>query len=75
MKEIFEICLVKNRCAKLEEETVSNFSEIMKKDATKLAGKTKKEPPVLSTEGQEIRQVENRRKKLRKRENRSEGER
>ena len=50
MKEIFEISR-KNRFEKLQEEmTASNFSEIMKDEANKLAGKTKEEPPVLSTE-------------------------
>ena len=49
--------------------TASNFSEIVKEEATKLAGKTKKEPPVLSTEDQEIKQIEDRRKVLRKKEN------
>ena len=49
MKEIFEINL-KNSFEKLEEEvTARSFSEIMKEEANKLAGKTK-EAPVLSTE-------------------------
>ena len=34
--------------------TETNFSEIMK-EANKLAGKTKEEPPVLSTGNQEIK--------------------
>ena len=42
--------------------TASNFSEIMKEEANKLVGKTKEEPPVLSTEDQEIKQPEDRRK-------------
>ena len=46
--------------------TVSNFNEMMKEKATKLARKTKKEPPVLSTEDQEIKQTEDRRKESRK---------
>ena len=45
-----------------EEVTASNFSEIMKEETHKLAGKTKEEPPVLSTEDQEIKQLEDRRK-------------
>ena len=50
MKEIFEINL-KNRFEKLEEEMKArSFSEIMKEEANKLAGKTKEEAPVLSTE-------------------------
>ena len=53
-----------------EELTSSNFSEIMKEEANKLASKTKEEPPVLSIEDQEIRQLESRRKDLRKKENR-----
>ena len=68
MKEIFEINL-KNRFEKLEEEvTARSFSEIMKEEANKLAGKTKEEVPVLSTEDQEIKQLEDRRKELRKKE-------
>ena len=35
-----------------------NFSEIMKEEETKLAGKSKKEPHVLSTEDQTIKQIE-----------------
>ena len=46
--------------------TASNFSEIVKEEANKLAGKTKGKPPVLSTEDQEIKQLEKRRKALRK---------
>ena len=42
--------------------TVSNFSEIMKDEANKLAGKTKEEPHILSTEDQEIKQLEDRMK-------------
>ena len=38
---------------KLEKVTASNFSEIMKEEATKSAGRTKKESPVMSTEDQE----------------------
>ena len=46
---------------KLEEEvTASNFNEIMKEGANKSAGKTKEEPPVLSTGDQEIEQLEDR---------------
>ena len=52
LKEIFEINL-KNISEKLEEEMkASNFSEIIKEEANKLAGKTKGEPSVLSTEDQ-----------------------
>ena len=47
----------------------------MKEDANKVAGKTKEEAPVLSTEDQEIKQLEDRRKELRKKEDRSERER
>ena len=46
----------------------------MKEDANRLAGKTKDEPPALSTEDQEIKQLEDRRKELRKKENRPEQE-
>ena len=56
---------------KLEEVTGSSFSEFMKKEANNLAGKTKEEPPVLSTEDQDIKQLENRKKELRKKEGRS----
>ena len=71
MKERFENNL-KTRFAKLEGEmTASNFSKIMK-EATKLDGKTKgKKTTLLSTEGREIKQLEDSRKELRKRENRS----
>ena len=66
MKEILEINL-KNRFEKLEEKvTASSFSEIMKEETNKLTGKTKEEAPVLSTEDQEIKQLENRRNELRK---------
>ena len=71
LKEIFEINL-KNRFEKLEEEvTARSFSEIMKEEANKLADRTKGEPPVLSREDQEIKQLEDRRKELRKKEDRS----
>ena len=30
--------------------TVSNFNEVMKEEINQLSGKTKEEPPVLSTE-------------------------
>ena len=53
MKERSEVNL-KNRFEKLEEVSVCNFRENMKEEATKLAGKTKKEPPALSTEDLEI---------------------
>ena len=46
--------------------TASNFSKVMKEEANKLAGKTKEGPPVLSTEDQEMEQLEDRRKELRK---------
>ena len=77
MKEIFEINLNKkqknkNRSEKLEKEvTARSFSELMKEEANKLGGKTKEEAPVLSTEDQEIKQLEDRRKELRKKEDRS----
>ena len=48
----------------------SKFSEIMKEEADKLAGKTKEEPSALSTEDQEIKQMEDKRKELRKKEDR-----
>ena len=51
--------------------TASNFREVMKEEANKLAGKTKEGPPVLSTEDQQMEQLEDRRKELRKKENRS----
>ena len=40
--------------------SASSFSEIIQEEATKLAPKTKKESPVLSTEDQEIKQLEDR---------------
>ena len=49
--------------------TASNFNEIMKEEATKLSGDTRKEPPVLSKEDQEIKQLEDRRERMRKKEN------
>ena len=51
--------------------TASNFSKTMQEEATKLPGETKKEPPVLTKEDQEIKQLEDRNKELRKQENRS----
>ena len=54
--------------------TASNFSEIVNEEASRLAGKTKKEPPVLSTEDQVIRHLDDRTKELRNREKRSERE-
>ena len=54
--------------------TARSFSEIMKEEEIKLAGKTKEEPPVLSREDQEIKQLEDRRKELRKKEDRSQRE-
>ena len=54
--------------------TASNFSEIMKEEANKLAGKTKEEPHVLSIEDQEIKQLEDRSKRIEKRGNMSERE-
>ena len=54
--------------------TARSFSEIMKEEANELAGKTKEEPPALSTEDQEIKQLEDRRKELRKKEDRSQRE-
>ena len=53
MKEIFEINRKKNRFEKKLEVTARGFSEIMKEEANKLAGSTKEEAPVLSTEDQE----------------------
>ena len=41
--------------------TASNVSEIMKEEAKKLAGRSKEEPPVLPTEDQESKQLEDRR--------------
>ena len=49
IKESFEINL-KNIFENLEEVTSSNTSDIMKEEARKLAGKTKKELLVLSKE-------------------------
>ena len=75
MKEIFEINLTKNRFKKLEEEvTAGNLSEIVKEEANKLAGKTNEETHVLTTDDQEIKQLEDRRKELRKKKDRSERE-
>ena len=54
--------------------TARSFSEIMKEEANKLAGKTKEEAPVLSTKDQEIKQLEDRSKELRKKEDRSQRE-
>ena len=54
--------------------TARSFSEITKEEANKLAGKTKEEAPVLSTEDQEIEQLEDRRKELRRKEDRSQRE-
>ena len=51
-----------------------SFSKSMKEEANKLAGKTKEEPPVLSTEDQEIKQLEDRRKELTRKEDRSQRE-
>ena len=51
--------------------TASNFSEIMKEETNKLAGKTKEEPTVLSTEDPEIKQLEGRRNEIGNKENRS----
>ena len=42
------------------------------KEANELAGKTKEEPPALSTGDHENKQLEDRRKELRKKENSSE---
>ena len=44
--------------------TASNFTEIMKEEADKLAGKTKEGPPVLSTEDQEIKQREEEKERI-----------
>ena len=52
--------------------TASNFCEIIKEEANTLAGKTKEEPHVLTTKDKRIKQLENRRKDVRKKENRSE---
>ena len=51
----------------------SNFNVIMKEEATKFTGKTEKEPPVLSKD-QGIKQLEDRKKELSKKENRPERE-
>ena len=51
--------------------TARSFSEIMKEEANKLAGRAKGEPPVLSREDQEMKKLEDRRKELRKKEDRS----
>ena len=74
MKERFETTLT-NRSEKFEEVTASNFRGIIKEEATKSAGKTKKKTPVLSKIDQETKQLEDRRKELRKKENKSERER
>ena len=66
MQERFEINL--QNIFENEEVTANNFSEIMKEEARKLAGKTKKELPVLSTEDQEITQLVDGRRELRKKE-------
>ena len=55
---------------KNEAVAASNFSEIMKEETNKLAGKAKEEPRALSTEDQEIKQLEDRQKELRKKEDR-----
>ena len=54
--------------------TASSFSEVIKEDANKSAGKTNEEPPVQSTKDQEIKQLGDTRKELRKKEDRSERE-
>ena len=42
---------LRNRFEQLEQEVAaSNFSEIVKEEANKLAGKTKEEPAVLPTQ-------------------------
>ena len=46
----------------------------MKEEANKVAGKTKEEPPVLSTEEQDIKRLEDRRKEPRKKDGRSQRE-
>ena len=46
----------------------------MKEEANELTGKTKAKSPLLSTEGREIKQLEDRRKELIKKENRPERE-
>ena len=79
MKKISEINLKKKkkqktpRFEKLEEEvTARSFSEIMKEEASRLAGKTEDETPALSTEDQEIKQLEDKieGRQVRERENR-----
>ena len=52
--------------------TAIDFSGILKEEANELAGKTKEGPPVLSTVDQETEQLEDRRKEMRKKEDRSE---
>ena len=47
MKEIYEINPPKKKNEKLEEVTASDFSEIMKEEANKLASRATEEPPVL----------------------------
>ena len=54
--------------------TASHFSVVITEEAAELGGKSKK-TPVLSAEDQETKQVEDRRKEFRKKENRSERER
>ena len=74
MKKMFKINL-KKKFLKLEEEVIArSFSEIMKEEANKLAGRTKEEPPVLPREDKEIKQLEDRRKELRKGEDKSQRE-
>ena len=46
----------------------SNFSEIMKEEANKLAGKTKEEPAVLPTQNKKNKHTEDSRKELREKE-------
>ena len=65
---------LRNRFEQLEQEVAaSNFSEIMKEEANKLAGKTKEEPVVLPTQDKKKKksnkQTEESRKELRKKEN------
>ena len=74
MNEISKINLKKTIFEKFEEVTDSNFREIMNEEENKLAGKTQEVPPVLSTEDQELKQLEDRRIDLRKKENRSQRE-
>ena len=54
--------------------TASNISGFMKDEANRLTGKTKEDPPLLSTEDQEIQQLEDRKKEWRKKDNGSERE-